>query len=296
MTDTHPTANDRWDWAQPNARRSLWLCGAGAILGLVIAGVGLFTAQGTRTATVPAEDAAIVNNVPILMADMIGQLRALYDVGLTQATPEQKRKVLDDMIREELFVQRGIEMGLPNDDIDVRQALINATEAQVAQDAMTARPAEEELRTFYAANPDRYASEGTMILHEYLLRGDIATAARTVAALRARTAATALGLKTAGRVDDGEEFYFAARIHLGDHLFAAARGLKDGEISDPIEQPDGFHILQMVANNRPRAMGYDQVRDRVLRDFLLAKVARLQAGNERFLRKRADVKIAAALL
>jgi hypothetical protein len=295
MTDTNSITNTDWSWARPNGRRSLWLCGAGAILGLAIAGVGLFTAQGTRTATVPAEDAAIVNNVPILMADLIGQLRALYDVSLTQATTEQKRKVLDDMIREELFVQRGIEMGLPNDDIDVRQALVNASEAQVAQDAMTARPAHEELRAFYIENHDHYATEGTMIVHEYLLRGDAATAARSVAALRAGTTAITLGLKTTGRVDDGEEFYFAARIHLGDRLFAVARGLKQGQVSEPIEQPDGFHILQMAANNRPQAMSYDKVQDRVLHDFLLAKVARLQAGNERFLRKRADVKIAAAL-
>lgn len=277
-----------------HSRRSLWLCGAGAVLGLVIAGAGLFTAQGTRTAIVPPEDAAIVNNVPILMADLIGQLRALDDVGLAEATPAQKRKVLDDMIREELFVQRGVEMGLPNDDIDVRQALVNATEAQVAQDAMTARPTDAELRAFYAADPSRYATEGTMTVHEYLAR-DAAIAEAGTRGLRAGQNAAALRLATSGRVDDGEEFYFAARIHLGSALFAVARTLKDGEVSEPMRQADGWHILQMVRNGRPKALSFEQVEDRVLHDFLNAKVARLQAGNERFLRKRADVKIAAAL-
>ena len=54
---------DVWIFDQPSARRSLMLCAAGAVLGLVIAGFGLFTAHGTRTAGVPAEDVALVNGV-----------------------------------------------------------------------------------------------------------------------------------------------------------------------------------------------------------------------------------------
>ena len=36
----------------------------------------------------------------------------------------------------------------------------------------------------------------------------------------------------------GEDFYFAAKIHLGDTLFAAARSLPAGGVSDPVQQPD----------------------------------------------------------
>jgi hypothetical protein len=236
----------------------------------------------------------LVNNAPLLRADLIGQVTALYSMPYAQTTRAQKQKVLDDMIREELYVQRGVEMGMANDDIDVRQALVQATEGQIAQDAMTAKPAEEELMRWYTVHRDHYASEGMMTVHEWLVPR-AADAERIVGALRHGAAPASLGLKTTGRVDDGEEFYFAAEEHLGKPIFAAVRGLGNGAVTDPIAAPDGAHILQMVSNKPPVPTPYAKARDQVLRDFLADKVARLQAGNKRFLKKRADIKIASDL-
>ncbi len=286
----HPTL---WNPRQPNARRSLLLCGIGALTGLLIAGFGLFTAQGTRTFVVPPEDAATVNGVPILRADVIGQLRALDDVSLSEATPAQKHKVLDDMVREELYVQRGVELGAPTDDIDVRQALVAGTEAVVAQDALTSRPSEADLHAWYDAHQDTYAGEGQMTVEDFRLPPAQATGAdKIIAALRSGSTPESLQLKSFERMTDDPQFYFAAKIHLGDLLFAVARKLKDGEVSGPVVQPDGVHILLMQHNQLPLPTSYADAQDRVLHDFLAAKVARLQAGNERFLRRRADIKIA----
>ncbi|MDB5710437.1 MAG: peptidyl-prolyl cis-trans isomerase [Sphingomonas bacterium] len=276
------------------ARLSLLLCAAGAVIGLIVAGYGLFTAQGTRLAGVPAEDAAVVNGVPILRSDLIQQLSALYGVQLSRSTPAQRRKVLDDLIREELYVQRGVEMGLPNDEIEVRQALVLAAEAQVAQDAMTARPSEPELRNWYATHRSRYASEGMMTLHEWIVPPG--ADARAVAAnLRRGMAPQAQELSSSGRVDDGTEFYFAARAHLGGAAFAVAATLADGAVSEPVSGPGGMRVLQMVKNVRPVVIPFAEARDKVLQDFLADKVARLQTGNERFLQKRADIRVAADL-
>ena len=66
-------------------------------------------------------------------------------------------------------------------------------------------------------------------------------------------------------------------------------------VSGPVQTPDGVHILQMVRNKPPIPTPYPEARDQVLRDFLADKIARLQEGNKRFLKKRADIKIAADL-
>jgi hypothetical protein len=285
-----------WNPHRASRRRSLILCGTGAVLGLLIAGFGLFTARGTRTAHVPPEDAALVNNVPILMADLVDQLRTL-NVSLSQASQQQKKNVLDAMIREELYVQRGVEIGLPTDDIDVRSALVAATEGQVAADAMTELPATQRLRAWYDNHRDRYASQGFMELHEFII--PLAQAPRAnevVAALRRGATPASLDLKSSGRVDDGREFYFAANDHLGDQLFAIARSLHDGDVSAPVVQQDGAHILVMKANQTPIPTNYEDARAQVLSDYLSDQVAQLQARNERFLRKRADIKIAPGLL
>lgn len=282
-----------WSLARPDARRSLILCAIGALLGLAIAGFGLFTAQGTRTASVPPEDAAVINQVPILRSDFIQQLRALHDVDLAHATPAQRRQVLDDMIREELYVQRGVELGMANDDVDVRAALVAATEGQTAMDATTAGASDDELRSYFDAHRGAYAGEGTMELGDWLVPvGAEARAAQIAIALRGGASAASQGLTGSGKVDDGEEYYFAARIHLGATLFAAALRLKDGEVSAPIVTAGRTHILAMKRNRAPPPVRFEDVRDHVFSDFLRDKVARLEQGNARFLRKRADIKIA----
>ena len=295
MTDpSHLTSRVNWV-DRPSERRSLILCAVGAVAGLVVAGAGLFTAQGTRIAGVPPEDVAIVNQVPILMSDYSQQLNALYGHGLAQATAAEKRKTLDTMVREELYVQRGVELGLQNDVVEVRTALVGAVEGQQAVDADATQPTEAALRDFYHARAATYANEGSMTVIDYRASGpDEAHAAAS--AIRGgqpvSAAVTAYRLSDTGRTSDGEEFYFAARLHLGPRLFAVARALRDGQVSDPVAMPDGVHLLAMTRNMPPTPQPFDRVRETVLADYRADKVTRIQAGADQFLRKRADVQIA----
>ncbi|HEX7821839.1 MAG TPA: peptidylprolyl isomerase [Sphingobium sp.] len=285
-----------WDFSQASGRRSLLFCAAGAILGLTVAGFGLFTAKGTRTSAVPAEDVAMVNQVPILMSDYVQQVRALYDVPLAKATPAQRAQVLKDMIREELYVQRGIELGMQADTIEVRQALVSSVEAQAAADATMAQPDEAQLKAYYAAHGSDYADEGVIQLTDYVLaRTDGNKAQAAAATLRAQgvtpALAARLGLRATGRMNDGEEYYFAARIHIGDRLFATARKLRAGQLSDPIQTADGLHILHVQRNSLPQPRAFTEVRQQVLGDYISNQAKLLTAGNETFLRKRADIVV-----
>ena len=290
-------APEVWSLSTPSARRSLILCALGALIGLAIAGLGLFTAKGTRTAAVPAEDVALVNQVPILMSDYVQQLRALYDVPLAQATPGQRRKVLDDMVREELYVQRGVELGMQADTIEVRQALVGAVEAQTAADARVAQPSEADLRSYHQRHLAAFASEGLMTLADHRLPSDASPLAIAAAVTKLQAtppgAAADLAVPRSGKMTDGEEFYFAARIHLGDRLFAVARGLKDGEVSAPVPAPDGVHILVMQKNIVPVNAPFEAVRDKVLAAYVDDQAKVLTAANDRCLQKRADVQFAA---
>jgi parvulin-like peptidyl-prolyl isomerase len=285
-------------WWRPdvhNERRSLTLCALAAVLGLVIAGGALFNARGTRIAGVPPEDVAVVNQSPVLLSDYVAQLKALYNVDPSQATPAQKRAALDGMIREELYVQRGIELGLQNDFIEVRTALVSAVEAQQEVEGNATVPTEQELRAFYQDHIQAYQPEGVMTVTDYVAP-DLASAQRAVSAARSgkdlATAMAADGLASSGATDDGDEFYFAAQTHLGSKLFAIAKGLHGGQVSDPVADGGRVHVLAMHANEQPVAEDYSQARDRVLADYRADKVARMRAGTDRFLRERADVQIA----
>ena len=277
-------------------RRSFVFMGAGALAGLLMAGYSLFTARGTSTLIVPPEDVALVNQQPIARSDFLQQLQTLYGVDLAHATPEQRRKVLDDMIREELFVQRGKELDVAGTDPDVRAAMVNAVELEIAADAVTAQPTEAQLRSYFASHRSRYASEGIMTLRDYVFpTGDAKTAAEAAEMFRRAAPAPALldrlHAADSRRVAD-EEFYFAAKIHLGDVLFAAARDLPDGGVSPPVTQPDGIHVLYMIRNKPPTPFDFAVARDQVLTDYRNDAIGHLRTGDEAFLRKRANVLIA----
>jgi hypothetical protein len=284
------------DPSQISSARSFALMAAGVLIGLVLAGYSLFTARSASNLIVPAEDVALVNQQPVSRADYLALLQTLYGVDLSHATQEQRHKVLDDMIREELFVQRGKELDVASADPDVRSALVNAVELEIAENAITSQPSEAALRQFFELHQDRYVSEGVMQVRDLLfpasalgeLPNDPTALKRAVS--DAQTLARLDG-RDSGRTK-GEEFYFAAKIHLGGQLFAAARDLGDGAVSKPILLPDGVHVLDMERNKAPVPFGFAAARGQVLSDYRNQAVDKLKLSGESFLRKRANVLIA----
>lgn len=277
-------------------QRSLTLLGLGATIGLLLAGYSLFTARGTSTLIVPPEDVALVNQQPVSRSDYVQQLKSLFDIDPQHATPDQRQKVLDDMIREELFVQRGKELDVASTDADVRGAMVSAVEQEIAANAISEQPTEQQLQQYFERRRESYASEGIMTVSDLIFdRAETAVASHAVAALTSHAPTPALiaswNARSSKTVGD-EQFYFAAKIHLGDQLFEVARTLSDATASQPITQADGIHVLYMVINHRPKLYDFATARARVLNDYRNDSIGQLRAGDETFLRKRANVLIA----
>jgi parvulin-like peptidyl-prolyl isomerase len=276
-----------------NTTRSLVLCAFGAVIGLVIAGIGLFSARGTATHNVPPEDIALVNQRPVLRSDFVNQLESETGESFEQASRAEKLKVLDEMIREELLVQRGLELDFAETDQMTRNSLAMAMDQQALAEVTTSQPSEQQLREFFDKNPARYASDGILTVR-HLVVPTMQTAHEVVAALRANTTVEQViaryGL-TEPR-NDGDEFYFAARIHLGDAVYAAALKLKDGEVSEPIQTGDGIHIVKVIKDKVPVPLSFERARLQVLTDFKNAQQERLMAETMKFLRDRSKILIA----
>lgn len=276
-----------------NTTRSMVLCAIGAVIGLVIAGIGLFSARGTATHNVPPEDIALVNQRPVLRSDFVNQLESETGEPFDQATRAEKLKVLDEMIREELLVQRGLELDFAETDQMTRNALAMAMDQQALAEVTTSQPSEQQLREFFDKNPTRYASDGILTVR-HLVVPAMQQAREAVMALRANTPVEQVIAKyglTEPR-NDGEEFYFAAKIHLGDTLYAEALKLKDGEVSEPLQAADGIHIVKVIKDQVPVPLTFERARLQVLTDFKNAQQERLMAATMRFLRERSKILIA----
>jgi hypothetical protein len=285
-----PPANDA------AARRSTLMMAGGAIVGLLIAGYGLFTAKGTVVHRVPPEDAALVEQRPILMSDLIAQAESTYSAPFAATTLEQRRAVLAAMIHEELFVQRGLELDFPGTDPDTRNALVAAVEQQAVADATTELPTEGALERYYQTHKASYATEGTVLVEDFRVT-DEATARRAIEALRkgAPPAGVVRELGVTSGPERGEDFYFAAKIHLGDALFAVAQSMGDGAVSDPVALADGIHVLRMIKNTPPAARDFAHAREQVLGDYKRDAAAKLRTADEKYLYGKADIQIADSL-
>jgi PPIC-type PPIASE domain len=304
MVSTSPSAGGFWDFKSVNPLRSMLGFGVSALIGLGIAGFGLFTAKGTVTHVVPPENVALVNQRPILRTDFIAQAETELGKPFGETTLAERLKVLDEMLREELFVQRGLELDFPGTDPDTRAALVAAVEQQVVADVTTHQPADADLRKYFEDNRGNYATEGTMALHNLVLpkaRASAPDATATVQkaadALKAHTPVAEV-VKTYGLQElvpehaSDEQFYFAQKIHLGEALYERVLELNDGDVSAPIAGADGIHVVQMVKHVKPLPLTFDRVRSQVLNDYVTAEKKRLEDADLRYLRDKADILIA----
>jgi parvulin-like peptidyl-prolyl isomerase len=298
------TSNDNAPDRRANAnRRSLVLFACGALIGLAFAGYSLFTAKGTRTSKVPPEVMALINGRPILRSDFMTQVQTQFSLPFDQSRPTQRREVLNDMIAEELSVQRGVEIDLPSFDPDVRAAMVAGVELEVTASVLAQQPTQEQMRQWYGTHKEKYASDATYRLRDFVARTGptrddakaAADAAQAVAALRAGRSlaqvAKGFGLEDSGSVDTGTVFDFAARAKLEAPVYAAASRLVTGGVSDPVAAADGVHVVVMIEYHASEQQAYEAVADRVWADYKKEAKDQVLRSNVDFLRGRADIQL-----
>ena len=287
--------------AEPNTKRAMVLYALGALIGLGAAGYELLTAQGTVTRSVPAEDMALVNQQPILRSDFVTQLESETGLPFEKTSRQERLRVLDEMVDEELKVQRGLELNFAETDQDTRNTLATVVAHQMIAEVVTSQPTEKDLMDYFEAHRAQYHSPGSMTVCDLALP----KASLDVAAQAQRAASAAASLRAGTPLQQVQKryelvnanscennFYFAIKIHLSDKLFAVAQGLATGAVSDPVQMPDGVHILQIVSNLAPAPESYSDARDRVEGDYKDDHEARVRAGTMSFLRHRANIMIA----
>jgi PPIC-type PPIASE domain len=290
------------DGSSVSALRAMLLCATGALIGLGIAGYGLFTASGTSTRRIPPEVLAMVNQRPILRSDFVTQLESETGKRFGDTSRAEQLNVLDEMVREELLVQRALELDFAETDQAARNALAAVISEQATVEVTTSQPSEQQLRDYFQQHQGRWAIEGVMSLRDFILPSSIGRnsenmaveARKAVDELRAASSVdqvvTTLGLKEGSRQD--REYYFTVKFRLGDSLFDAIQGLSDGQISDPVPTKNGMHIVQMIKNTKPVPLTFETARSQVSSDYNEAAQKHIMDSTMTFLRARAKILIA----
>ena len=145
-----------------STKRAMTLYALGVVTGLVLGGIGLFNARGTVTNKVPEEMLALVNQRPILRSDFVTQLENETGMPLAETTRQDQLRVLDEMLREELFVQRGLELNFAETDQDTRSALYNIVEQQVLAGVNLGKASDKDLHEYYDKHHDQFMKDGQL--------------------------------------------------------------------------------------------------------------------------------------
>jgi len=249
-----------------------------------------------------------VNQKGVLMSDLISQVENATMKRFDEATPEEKRRVLHSMIDEELLVQRALLLDLPETTIEVREAMQQGVEAQVAEPYWALPPSDAELRAYYDKTRSDYTNDGTMIVHDLVMHVGgfqnanqstpqaLSDAAEAVYRLRSGASVDYVkehyGFVDSNRLPAVEELDFVVKMRLGDKLFEVASALGNGEISDPVIEDDGVHVLVMDVRRPASVADFTSVRDKVYQAYRRVQGERATAENVQLLRSQAQIILA----
>jgi hypothetical protein len=253
----------------------------------------------------------LVNGRGVLMSDFISETQTATEKPFAETTATERARVLQQMIDEELLVQRALVLDLPETATEVRTALADSVDAQAAASALAAQPTEAALFVYYQKRRARYESYGSMQLRDLVLHvGGFQDTDQTFSQAEAdaieavyqlRSGASVdyvlehFGFSDSGRAGRGPELDFAAKLHLGSQLYQIAERMSTGQVSDPIAGSDGVHVLIMEVRQPPAVEDFPTARARVYSDYRQALVRQAEQANLGVLRGQARILVAPGL-
>ena len=259
-------------------RRALGLLGAGAALGIALAAWGL-AGSGDAVGGLPEGAIAVVNQQPLSAEAFERFAAAVAGERRSQLGADERRRLLERMIDEELLFQRGLELGLARHEPTARRSIVSALIASIASDAEADEPDEAALRAFHTESRERFTRPGRLSVEvafvsargraeneSYERASEIARRARAGEPLP--DVASALGDVPTAPLPAGLLPVETLRQYLGPTAAVAAERLEAGEVSDPIRGVGGYHVVRLVERTEGAVAPFDEVRNQVRAEYL----------------------------
>jgi hypothetical protein len=208
------------------------------------------------------------------------------------ATPEERQKLVEAWVREEVFYREGLAMGLDRDDPVVRRRIGQKLEFLV-DGATATTPTTGELQAWLDAHASEYQIEPVLSFqqvyfdpqrHGVSVQRDIAAARRNLANGQPVSGDSTLLPETmqgATRSDVQRAF--------GDQFVAALDAVPVGGWQGPVQSGYGLHLVRVSDRVPGHAPALEQVRAQVERDFLNARAQ--QASETIYQRLRANYRV-----
>jgi peptidyl-prolyl cis-trans isomerase C len=191
-------------------------------------------------------------------------------------TADELQSLVDARVREEVLYREAQAMGLDVNDIVVRRRMVQKMELLSQDLALLVDPTDQELRAFFAENPDDYMVPPRISFSHVYFNVDRRGAVVEEDALRALETLRAMDQAPATAPELGDRFMLAYDYRLqspaevqrsfgsgfADDLFGLDAGWQG-----PIGSGYGLHLVNITEQVESRVPEYEEVRNRLVNDF-----------------------------
>ena len=166
--------------------------------------------------------------------------------GLIDSDPEN---ILERMIDEELLIQRGIDLGMIENDSEIRSMIIQKMISSIISDANDLTISQNDLENFYSLNEDLFTPSPKLHLIKLSFKSnnkDLAIKARDLLIEGDFVKAKSLAENEVITLPNTILPTMKIREYIGPALTQIALDLEEGEVSELIEFDDRVHILILI--------------------------------------------------
>ncbi|MBM4244264.1 MAG: hypothetical protein FJ148_10665 [Deltaproteobacteria bacterium] len=281
------------------------LLALGAALGFALATFDLVRG-GRGEAPVPDDAVAIVGDAAVLRIDYERALSALAADRRSPLSPDDRRRVLDRLIDEELLLQRGLALGLERRDGRVRSDLVASVVESIVSEAATAKPTDDDVAAFFADNQALFRRPGRVRVRQILFRvtasvTDAQALARANAGLKRLRAgesfelvATELGDTALVEIPSGPIDPATVREYLGPTVARSIDDLAVGTPGEPVRSAAGYHVVELLEREPGATPALADVADQVRAELRRSNENAALRGYVDELRAATDVRVRAS--
>ena len=192
-------------------------------------------------------------------------------------TQEELNGLIERYIRESIYYQEAVAMGLDQDDPVTRRRMAQKLEFLTKDVAALNQPADGELERFFEQNADRYKSPDLITFTHIFLdpdkRGDatLDDANKLLADLQASGASSTATAEKGDLSMLPNDFFRQPELQVsksfGSGFAASVMALEPGRWHGPVLSGYGTHLVYVFELEEAPAPAFEQVKDRVLQDW-----------------------------
>lgn len=217
---------------------------------------------------------ASVGSREITEGDMQRFLRSFDPQTAAQfRTPDGRKRLLEELINQELLYLDAVENKLDKDDEFVEQMEIAKVDLvkQYAINKLLAdmKISEDEMLTYYNQNALKYRSAES-VMASHILVNSLEHAEQALREINNGLTFEEAAQKysTCPSSENGGDLGYFTRGRMVPEFENAAFDMEKGEISKPVKTQFGYHLIKLVDRKEEGARSFDDVKDQIMQELL----------------------------